>query len=201
MNNKRLLLASVVVAGMLSGCANNSGIYAPMGGGDRSSGSPSASSPSASREPAQPRSSSASGSVSETQDSASTATPSQPRSQSPQSSQSYQQSGEAPSGAAVALMDEAQRLMLDGDVSSAIAKLGRAQRISPRSAEVYYHLSQAYAQRSELAKAEQFALRGLSYAGNNVRLQKAGWILLSNVRREAGNYAGAEQAELKAARL
>jgi predicted Zn-dependent protease len=96
---------------------------------------------------------------------------------------------------------EADRLLAQGRVAEAITRLERAQRIAPRSAEVYFKLSEAYVQANQLARAEQFTLKGLSLAGNNTRLQRAGWLLLADIRRARGNVAGADQAEARAAAL
>ncbi|KMQ73459.1 tetratricopeptide repeat protein [Marinobacter subterrani] len=120
-----------------------------------------------------------------------------PRTRSP----SYSESGEGLSPAALSLVHDADRLLGQGDTAGAIAQLERAQRISPRSAEVYFKLSEAYVANDQLGAAEQFTLKGLSLAGNNTRLQRAGWLLLADIRRARGNVAGADQAEARAAAL
>lgn len=70
-----------------------------------------------------------------------------------------------------------------------------------RSAEVYFKLSEAYVAGNQLGSAEQFTLKGLSLAGSDIRLQRAGWLLLADIRRARGNVAGADQAEARAAAL
>ena len=54
---------------------------------------------------------------------------------------------------------------------------------------------------NQLGSAEQFTLKGLSLAGSDIRLQRAGWLLLADIRRARGNVAGADQAEERAAAL
>ena len=117
------------------------------------------------------------------------------------SSPSYSEAGEGLSPAALSLVRDADRLMAQGNTAGAIAQLERAQRIAPRSAEVYFKLSEAYVASDQLGSAEQFTLKGLSLAGNNTRLQRAGWLLLADIRRARGNVAGANQAEARAAAL
>jgi tetratricopeptide (TPR) repeat protein len=117
------------------------------------------------------------------------------------SSPSYSETGDGLSPAALSLVREADGLLKQGDTSGAIARLERAQRIAPRSAEVYFKLSEAYVASSQLGTAEQFTLKGLSLAGNNTRLQRAGWLLLADIRRARGNVAGANQAEARASAL
>lgn len=114
---------------------------------------------------------------------------------------SYRESGDSLSPAALSLVREAERLLAQGDTPAAIARLERAQRIAPRSAEVYFKLSEAYVAGNQLGTAEQFTLKGLSLAGSDVRLQRAGWLLLADIRRARGNVAGADQAEARAAAL
>lgn len=120
-----------------------------------------------------------------------------PRSSSP----SYRDAGDSLSPAAISLIREADSLLAQGDTPAAIARLERAQRIAPRSAEVYFKLSEAYVASNQLGTAEQFTLKGLSLAGSNSRLQRAGWLLLADIRRARGNVAGADQAEARAANL
>lgn len=117
------------------------------------------------------------------------------------SSPSYRETGDGLSPAALSLVREADQLLAQGNVSGAIARLERAQRIAPRSAEVYFKLSEAYVAGNQLGSAEQFTLKGLSLAGSDIRLQRAGWLLLADIRRARGNVAGADQAEEMAAAL
>lgn len=181
------LLGALSVA--LAGCASD--IYAPPGGGDRD------------REPApQPPA------VEEDEDRS-------PRlSEQPQEQQEredreqerapgpgYQEQGDDLSPAAASLIERADALMAEGNPDAALSQLERAQRISPRSAQVYFKLSEAYARTDNLGAAEQFTMKGLSLAGSNTSLQKAGWELLASIRRERGNVAGAEQAKQRASQL
>lgn len=123
--------------------------------------------------------------------------PEQQRSSKP----SYQDAGEVLSPAALSLVREADALLKSGDAQGAIVRLERAQRVAPRSAEVYFKLSEAYVAGNKLGPAEQFTLKGLSLAGSDARLQRAGWLLLADIRRARGNLAGASQAEERAAAL
>ncbi|MCG2581319.1 MAG: tetratricopeptide repeat protein [Marinobacter sp.] len=117
------------------------------------------------------------------------------------SSPSYQDSGDQLSPAAQSLIRQADAYLAQGDAGAAIAQLERAQRIAPRSAEVYFKLSEAYVAKNQLGSAEQFTLKGLSLTGNDVRLQRSGWYLLADIRRARGNVAGANNAEERAGAL
>lgn len=175
----------------MAGCASGPGsIYVPIGGGE------------ASRAPEPPRTS-----TSEPEDEPVWRKSEQPEEEPTvveerrDTAPSYQDSGESLSPAAKSLVNEADNLLAQGNTSGAISRLERAQRIAPRSAEVYFKLSEAYVAAGNLGSAEQFTLKGLSLAGDNARLQRAGWLLLADIRRARGNVAGADQAEARAAAL
>lgn len=177
---------------VLAGCASSpgGGIYVPIGSEParapeppRTSGDSSASESPVWRKSEQPEAAASSGDS--------------PRSSSP----SYRETGDSLSPAALSLVREAEGLLARGDSAGAIARLERAQRIAPRSAEVYFKLSEAYVAGNQLGAAEQFTLKGLSLAGSDSRLQRAGWLLLADIRRARGNVAGADQAEARAAAL
>jgi len=174
----------------LAGCASGPGsIYVPVGGGEQT------------RAPEPPRTS-----TSEPEEAPvwrKSEQPEEPRVVDEQrdTAPSYQDSGESLSPAAQSLVREAENLLAQGNTSAAISRLERAQRIAPRSAEVYFKLSEAYVAVGQLGSAEQFTLKGLSLAGDSTRLQRAGWLLLADIRRARGNVAGADQAEARAAAL
>lgn len=127
--------------------------------------------------------------------------PEEPVREPERSSPSYQDEGDELSPAARSLIERADSLMAAGDTQAAVAQLERAQRIAPRSAEVYFKLSEAYVALDQLGSAEQFTLKGLSLAGSDSALQRSGWVLLADIRRARGNVAGADQAEERAGAL
>jgi len=114
---------------------------------------------------------------------------------------SYQDEADALPAAASSLIRNAEDLLAAGNAQAAISQLERAQRIAPRSAAVYFSLSEAYVAMGQLGSAEQFTLKGLSLSGRDSSLQRAGWLLLADIRRARGNMAGADQAEARAARM
>lgn len=168
----------------LAGCASD--IYAPPGGGDRS--------PETAPQPPQ---------VEQEDGERTERLSEQPerREEDQAPSPGYQEQGEDLSPAAASLIRKADDLMAQDKPQAALGQLERAQRISPRSAQVYFKLAEAYVRTGNLGAAEQFTLKGLSLSGSDTRLQKAGWELLASIRRERGNVAGAEQAERRAEQL
>ncbi|WP_111498152.1 MULTISPECIES: hypothetical protein [Marinobacter] len=185
--HKRLLTGLCLSATLLAGCASGPGgpIYVPAGGSDQApeppttdTGSGTTTTPQASQPEAEPESTE----------------PSRP-------APGYQDESEALSPAAVSLVQKADAMLAEGDTRGAISQLERAQRISPRSGRVYFKLAYAYKVEGRLGAAEQFALKGLSLSGSDTGLQRTGWHLLADIRRDSGNVAGAEQAEARAAAL
>lgn len=184
-NVRKLVILGALSVG-LAGCASD--IYAPPGGGDWT--------PDTERAPPPPT-------VEEEGRERKERLSEQPERQEEdrEPSPGYQEQGDDLSPAAASLISQADDLMVQGKPDAALSQLERAQRISPRSAQVYFKLSEAYVRTGNLGAAEQFTLKGLSLSGNNNRLQKAGWGLLASIRRERGNVAGAEQAERRAESL
>ncbi|MDO3721807.1 hypothetical protein QVZ43_08715 [Marinobacter sp. chi1] len=178
---------------VLAGCASAPGesIYVPVGG-----------QPSQAPEPPRTEQRTETAPVYRKSEQPTMVEPSEPVDRTPRSSgPSYRDSGEQMSPAALSLVREADALLAQGNVPAALGRLERAQRISPRSAAVYYKLSQAYVVNEQLGTAEQFALKGLSVSGSDARMQRAGWLLLADIRRARGNVAGADQAEERASAL
>lgn len=182
---KRALPGLCLGMTLLAGCATGPGgpIYVPAGQAPDDAPTP----PASSGEPAPaPRASQ--------QES-----PAEP--ESSRTGPSYQDESEGLSPAAASLVDRADAMLAQGDTRGAISQLERAQRISPRSGQVYFKLAYAYQAEGRLDAAEQFALKGLSLAGSNTGLQRVGWSMLADIRRAGGNVAGAEKAEARAAAL
>src|SRR5690554_1986073 len=185
--------APLALALALAGCASGPGggsIYVPMGGGEPSR----APEPPRTAEPEQ-------NSEQEPRVWRKSEEPAVSEPEQPSRAPSYRESGDALPAAAVTLIRDADQCLQQGDSAGAISSLERAQRIAPRSAEVYFKLAEAYVAGDNLGAAEQFTLKGLSLAGNNSSLQRSGWLLLADIRRARGNVAGASQAEDRARAL
>ncbi|EXJ09307.1 MULTISPECIES: tetratricopeptide repeat protein [Nitrincola] len=103
--------------------------------------------------------------------------------------------------AVVALLEAARSDTNSGDLRGAQSRLERALRISPREPDVYYELAEVKRQFGQFLDAEQVALRGVGVAeGQPAQLRKL-WILISQIRTEAGDLAGAEEARERASKF
>lgn len=101
-------------------------------------------------------------------------------------------------GPVLALLTTAQQQQGGGDLNGAASSLERAQRIAPREPQVLYRLAEVRMAQGDTAQAEQFARRGLSYAGGRPALQASLWNLIAQARERQGDSAGAAQAREQA---
>ncbi|XOZ33227.1 tetratricopeptide repeat protein [Halomonadaceae bacterium KBTZ08] len=100
--------------------------------------------------------------------------------------------------AAKGLLGSADAALAAGDGGRALDLVQRAQRIAPDAAAVYYALGRVHRQQGNLARAEQFVLKGISKAGNDGTLRDKGWSELAGIRARLGDQAGAEAARERA---
>ncbi|MFT5780782.1 MAG: hypothetical protein ACI9EB_000137 [Pseudomonas sp.] len=101
-------------------------------------------------------------------------------------------------GAVLALLTTAQQQQTSGDLNGASSSLERAQRIAPREPQVLYRLAEVHLAQGDAAQAEQFARRGLSYAGGRASLRASLWALIAQARERQGDPAGAAEARQQA---
>ncbi len=101
-------------------------------------------------------------------------------------------------GPVLALLTTAQQQQSSGDLNGAASSLERAQRIAPREPQVLYRLAVVRLAQGDAAQAEQFARRGLSYAGGRPALQASLWNLIAQARERQGDPVGAAQARERA---
>lgn len=113
----------------------------------------------------------------------------------------HRETGTALSPAAASLLTSARGMLRAGNTERALNLAQRAQRISPDAAEVYYRMAQIYQKDSDHARAEQFALKGISKAGNDPALRQRGWSMLAEIRASRGDRAGAREARERAAQV
>ncbi|MGE8064119.1 tetratricopeptide repeat protein [Pseudomonas sp. NPDC089569] len=101
-------------------------------------------------------------------------------------------------GPVLALLTTAQQQQASGDLNGASSSLERAQRVAPREPQVLYRLAQVRMAQGDAAQAEQFARRGLTFAGNRPALQASLWELIAQAREKQGDSSGAALARQKA---
>jgi len=103
--------------------------------------------------------------------------------------------------AVVALLGDARQAANRRDYSGAESQIERALRISPRDPQIYLQLAALKRQKGEYLQAEQVALRGIALAAGLPDYKRKLWRELALIRTQAGDFAGATQAEAEADRL
>lgn len=96
--------------------------------------------------------------------------------------------------AVVALLDSARQQQGAGSLAAAQSSLERAQRIAPRDPQVYYQLADVQRQMQKYAEAEQLARKGIAVASGQPESLRRLWLLIANIRKDAGDLDGAREA-------
>lgn len=101
-------------------------------------------------------------------------------------------------GPVLALLTTAQSQQGTGDYNGAASSLERAQRIAPREPQVLFRLAQVRLSQGDAPQAEQLARRALTYANGRPSLQSELWNTIAQAREKQGDSAGAALARQKA---
>lgn len=104
-------------------------------------------------------------------------------------------------GAVVALVDNAHAALAEGRHEDAATALERALRIEPRNATLWHELARVRLSQGQFEQAGSLATKSNALAGGNKPLRARNWRLLTEVRAQAGDRAGAEAAAAKAEAL
>lgn len=100
--------------------------------------------------------------------------------------------------AVIALLDNAVEQKSTGQMKAAQSSLSRAQRIAPRDPEVYFQLADLNRLEGKYPQAEQLALKGTNLAiGDAVMLRRL-WLLIADIRSQAGDYSASRKARKQA---
>jgi len=102
--------------------------------------------------------------------------------------------------AVVALLDDANQQTRQGGFDSAVSKLERAIRISPRDAYVWSQLAQVRHEQHKYELAISLAKKSNLLAGDNKALQRRNWLLIALSYDGLGASASARQARINATR-
>ncbi len=105
--------------------------------------------------------------------------PPQPAFQPPAASASRTE----PSGALLALLEQAETQHQAGNNQRALSSLERAQRIAPREPLVYLQLARLRLDMKDYQRADQLARKGLSLSSGNPQMQEAFRTLLKRIKR------------------
>jgi tetratricopeptide (TPR) repeat protein len=102
------------------------------------------------------------------------------------------------SSPADALRAQAERQRQAGDYAGAAATLERALRIQPQDARLWNRLARVRMEQGLHSQAANLAARSNALAGEQPDLKRDNWSIIATARRQAGDTAGAAEAERKA---
>jgi tetratricopeptide (TPR) repeat protein len=102
------------------------------------------------------------------------------------------------SSPADALRAQAERQRQAGDYAGAAATLERALRIQPQDARLWNRLARVRMEQGLHSQAANLAARSNALAGDQADLKHDNWSIIATARRQAGDTAGAAEAERKA---
>ena len=102
------------------------------------------------------------------------------------------------SSPADALRAQAERQRQAGDYAGSAATLERALRIQPQDARLWNRLARVRMEQGLHSQAANLAARSNALAGDQADLKRDNWSIIASARRQAGDTAGAAEAERKA---
>ena len=107
--------------------------------------------------------------------------------------------GEHP--AVIALLDESQRSLDEGNNESAIAALERGVRLQPKNALLWHRLAAIYLKREEWRRVIPMAQKSISLAASDRQLQITNWKMIELASQSLGDGSGAKQARREIKKL
>ena len=99
--------------------------------------------------------------------------------------------------AVIALLSEADRNRVAGDLDSAVVATERALRIDSRNPTLTYKLAQLRVKQNKPQLAEELAGKSALLAGSDLDLKRKSWLLIAEARRMQQDYQGAKEAKAK----
>lgn len=97
-----------------------------------------------------------------------------------------------------ALRGQADRQRQAGDYAGAAATLERALRLRPQDAQLWNRLARVRMDQGLHSQAANLAARSNALAGDQAALKQDNWSIIASARRQAGDAAGAADAERRA---
>ena len=101
----------------------------------------------------------------------------------------------ASNSAALLLLAKSETLRARGQRPQAIGLVERAIRLEPRNGDLWVQLGRLNFEDGEMARAEQYARRGIALAktGDTEEARTNGWLLLADISEARGDAEGAKQ--------
>jgi len=101
------------------------------------------------------------------------------------------------SKAVLALLSQARRAALNGELTRSESFLERALRIEPRNAVLWHYMAKLRLNQARLKQAAGLAAKSNTLDSNNKTLQADNWRIIAHARHQSGDLAGAKRAQDK----
>lgn len=95
--------------------------------------------------------------------------------------------------AAGVLLAQSETLRQNGQLPQAVALLERAIRLEPSRGDLWVQLGRLRFEGGELARAEQYARKGIALTRGSAPARRLGWLLLADISDSRGDDQGAQQ--------
>ena len=99
------------------------------------------------------------------------------------------------------LTGEAEKLQGEGDLDNAVATLERALRIEPRNPHLWNRLARIRMLQRQFKQAVDLAQRSNALTEKGAAIRHDNWRIIADVRRIDKDFAGAKEADQRAATL
>ena len=87
----------------------------------------------------------------------------------------------------LALLQQTQRAVDEGNLDEAIAYVERAIRMSPRDPQLWLRLAELQLSADHPASAAQVARKAITLAGSETEVQRKAWLVVADARERQGD--------------
>jgi cytochrome c-type biogenesis protein CcmH/NrfG len=91
----------------------------------------------------------------------------------------------------LALLQQSQRAVGEGNLDEAIAYVERAIRMNPRDPELWLRLAELQLSADHPASAAQVARKAIALSGSGTEVQRKAWLVVADSRERQGDAEGA----------
>ena len=87
----------------------------------------------------------------------------------------------------LALLQQSQRAVGEGNLDEAIAYVERAIRMNPKDPELWLRLAELQLSADHPASAAQVAQKAIALSGSGTEVQRKAWLVVADARERQGN--------------
>ena len=95
--------------------------------------------------------------------------------------------GDRAANATLALLNQSERLRLNGDIPAAISTVERAIRLDPNNAKLWLELGRLQLSAGKEAQAEQLVRKSIALVRDDPGTEQAAWLTLADISEAKGD--------------